>query len=62
MRKWRFYLGDFRKRVETLNSLSEVTLQYDRDRWEGERREFEARRIRDPRLVDGLLDHPDTRK
>lgn len=45
-----------------MQSLDDVTLEYDRNRWETQRREFEARRIRDPRLVDGMLDHPDTRK
>lgn len=60
-RKWRRYLTDFDKRAKTLQSLDEVTLEYDRNRWETQRREFEARRIRDPRLVDGMLDHPDTR-
>ena len=60
-RKWKRYSKEFETRKQTLESLEDVTLSDDRQRWEDTRREFEALRIENPVLVDGLLDHPDNR-
>lgn len=61
-RKWAKYVAELESRRRTVNLLDNVSLEDDRNRWEEYRVLFEAKRIKDPRSVDGMLDHPDNRK